>query len=132
MLKINTIEHIFMYLVVEGISIPILMLCLSSLWQFHTGDLWYLALIWFVCVQLYLLFHVILSLNISVFINWAWYINIVTVNERIYIKVAMYHLSFFDLRIAITLWYISPVTYVWSSYLVNNKYGVPYFLHSDK
>jgi hypothetical protein len=28
---INTIEHIFMYLVVEGISIPILMLCLSSL-----------------------------------------------------------------------------------------------------
>jgi hypothetical protein len=35
---INTIEHIFMYLVVEGISIPILMLCLSSLtiphWRF--------------------------------------------------------------------------------------------------
>jgi hypothetical protein len=28
---INTIEHIFIYLVVEGISIPILMLCLSSL-----------------------------------------------------------------------------------------------------
>jgi hypothetical protein len=25
----------------------------------------------------------------SVFINWAWYINIVTVNEKIYIKVAM-------------------------------------------
>jgi hypothetical protein len=34
--------------VVEGISIPILMLCLSSLWQFHTGDLWYLTLTWFV------------------------------------------------------------------------------------
>jgi hypothetical protein len=31
----------------------------------------------------------ILSLNISVFINWAWYINIVTVNERIYIMVIM-------------------------------------------
>ena len=29
--KMNKIEHIFMYLVVEGISIPILMLCLSSL-----------------------------------------------------------------------------------------------------
>ena len=28
---INTIEHIFMYLVVKGISIPILTLCLSSL-----------------------------------------------------------------------------------------------------
>jgi hypothetical protein len=39
---------------------------------------------------------------------------------------------FLDLWIAITLWYISPVTYVWSSLLVNNKYGVPYFLHSDK
>ena len=44
----------------------------------------------------------------------------------------LYYLSFFDLRIAITLWYISPVTYVWSSLLVNNKYVVPYFLHSDK
>jgi hypothetical protein len=33
---INNIEHIFMYLVVEEISIPILMLCLFSLWQFHT------------------------------------------------------------------------------------------------
>jgi hypothetical protein len=48
MIKENTIEHVFMYLVVEVISIPILMLCLSSLWQFHTGDLWYLTLIWFV------------------------------------------------------------------------------------
>ena len=28
---INTIEHIFMYLVVKGISIPMLTLCLSSL-----------------------------------------------------------------------------------------------------
>ena len=28
---INTIEHIFMYLVVKGISIPILTLCLTSL-----------------------------------------------------------------------------------------------------
>ena len=44
----------------------------------------------------------------------------------------VYYLSFFDLWIAITLWYISPVTYVWSSLLVNNKYVVPYFLHSDK
>jgi len=30
-----------MYLVVEGISIPIPMVCLFSLWQFHTGGLWY-------------------------------------------------------------------------------------------
>ena len=44
----------------------------------------------------------------------------------------VYYLSFFDLRIAITLWYISPATYVWSSLLVKNKYVVPYFLHSDK
>ena len=35
---INTIENIFMYLVEEGISIPILLQCLSSLWQLHTGD----------------------------------------------------------------------------------------------
>jgi hypothetical protein len=28
-------------------------------------------------------------INISVFINWVWYINIVTVNERIYIMVVM-------------------------------------------
>ena len=45
---------------------------------------------------------------------------------------ALYYLSFFDLQIAITLWYISPLTYVWSSFLVKNKYIVPYFLHSDK
>jgi hypothetical protein len=45
---------------------------------------------------------------------------------------SVYYLSIFDLRIAITLWYISPVTYVWSSLLVTNKYVVPYFLHSDK
>jgi hypothetical protein len=32
----------------------------------------------------------------------------------------LYYLSFFDLRIAITLWYISPLTYVWSSFLVKN------------
>ena len=44
----------------------------------------------------------------------------------------VYYLSFFDLRIAITLWYISPVTYVRSSLLVDNKYVVPYFLHSHK
>jgi hypothetical protein len=30
----------------------------------------------------------------------------------------VYYLSFFDLRIAITLWYISPVAYAWSSLLV--------------
>ena len=36
------------------------------------------------------------------------------------------NLSFFDLRIAITLWYISPLTYVWSSLLVKNKYVVHY------
>ena len=42
-----------------------------------------------------------------------------------------YYLSF-ELRIAITLWYISPVAYEWSSLLVKNKYVVPYFLHSDK
>ena len=43
----------------------------------------------------------------------------------------LYYLSFFDLRIAITLWYFSPLTYVWSSLLVKNKYVVPYFLPSD-
>jgi hypothetical protein len=42
------------------------------------------------------------------------------------------NLCFFDLRIAITLWYISPLTYVCSSLLVKNKYVVPYFLPSDK
>jgi hypothetical protein len=42
-----------------------------------------------ICVEFYLLFRFILSLNVSVFINWAWYINIVTVNERIYIMVVM-------------------------------------------
>jgi hypothetical protein len=42
-----------------------------------------------ICVQFYLSFRFILSFNISVFINWAWYINIVTVNERIYIMVVM-------------------------------------------
>jgi hypothetical protein len=45
--SINKIEHICMYLVVEGISIPILMLCLSSLWQLHTGGSWYFTLTWF-------------------------------------------------------------------------------------
>ena len=72
---------------------------------------------------------------------------------------SLYYLSFFDLRIAITIWYISPLTYVWSSLLVNlsfdlriaitfwnispltyvwssllvkNKYVVPYWLPSDK
>ena len=44
----------------------------------------------------------------------------------------LHYLSFFDLRIAITLWYISPLAYVWSSLLVKNKYIVPYFLPSDK
>jgi hypothetical protein len=43
----------------------------------------------------------------------------------------LYYLSF-ELRIVITLWYISPVAYEWSSFLVKNKYVVPYFLHSDK
>jgi hypothetical protein len=42
------------------------------------------------------------------------------------------NLSFFDLRIAITLWYISPLTYVWSSLLVKNKYVVHYLQPSDK
>ena len=43
----------------------------------------------YICVKFYFLFRFILSLNISVFINWAWYITIVTVNERIYIMVVM-------------------------------------------
>ena len=29
----------------------------------------------------------------------------------------LHYMSFFDLRIVITLWYISPLTYVWSSFL---------------
>ena len=37
---------------------------------------------------------------------------------------ALYHLSFFDLRIAITLWYISPLTYLWSSLLVNLSFDL--------
>ena len=42
------------------------------------------------------------------------------------------NLCFFDLRIAITLWYIYPLTYVWSSLLVKHKYVVPYLHLSDK
>jgi hypothetical protein len=71
-----------------------------------TGDLWYSTLTWFV-----LLYSVnairkhiahdnvprynhhpsafISPYNISVFINWVWYIYIVTVNERKYIMVVM-------------------------------------------
>jgi hypothetical protein len=36
-----------------------------------------------------LLFRFILAFNISVFINWVWYINIVTVNGRKYVMVVM-------------------------------------------
>jgi hypothetical protein len=43
-------------------------------------------------VQFYLLFRFILSFNTSVFVNWAWYIHIVTVYEGKYIMVVM-HLS---------------------------------------
>jgi hypothetical protein len=45
----TNMQYIFKIIcILQSLYIPILMLCLSSLWQFRTGGLWYLTLTWFV------------------------------------------------------------------------------------
>ena len=69
----------------------------SPVWNCHSEDKHSISIVILIpstikyinMCSIYLLFRFFLSLNISVFINWAWYINIVTVNERIYIMVVM-------------------------------------------